>query len=241
MLPQPQQQRSLRDELEFTKWLLHFPALTVMVWLRRDIGYRLLNPIGLIAVTTLLFVISALAQPGDADNQPVFLLLFAVMTLLLGISQRTKRWQELNRGIRQHSYYLGTSCFQQLRWLPMFCRRNRKIERILDPIFCILIGFALFPVSRALAAWLIFSGVCLRVFEYEVHIRERNRSLDIVDNLIVADRQTVIVEQFEASPGTAPQQPTTGIPTGIGDDIRDKIKISLQNRKLNTNKKDKNT
>jgi hypothetical protein len=237
MLPQPQQQRSLREELEFTKWLLHFPALTVMVWLRRDIGYRLLNPIGLTAVTGFLFVISALAQPDDPDNQPVFLLLFAVMTLLLGISQRTKRWQEINLGVRQHSYYLGSSPFEKLRWLPMSCRRNRRIARIIDPIFCILIGFALIPVSRGLAMWLIFSGVCLRVFEYEVHIRERNQSLDIVDNLIVADRQTVIVEQFEPSPGVAPQQPTTGVPTGIGDDIRDKIKISLQHRKQNTDKK----
>ena len=119
----------------------------------------------------------------------------------------------------------------------MFCRRNRRIARIIDPIACILVGYGLFPASRALAMWLIFSGVCLRVFEYEVHIRERNRSLDTVDDLIVADRQTVIVEQFETSPGTAPQQPTTGIPTGIGDDIRDKITISLQNRKQNTDKK----
>ena len=236
MPPQPQQGRTLREQLELTQWLMQFPALTVMVWLRRDIGYRLLNPLGLLAVTAFLLFFSALAQSRNGDNQPVFLLLFAVVTFILGISQRIRRWREINRGVRQHSYYLGTSPFDGLRWLPNFCRRNRRIARFVDPIFCAVIGLALIPVSPILTLWLVFAGACLRSFEYTVHQREWNLALDTVDSIIISEVQGRTVEQFEETPATPPQQPTTGLPTGIGNDIRDKIIISLKHRKLNKNK-----
>jgi hypothetical protein len=224
MPPQQQQGRSLREELEFSQWLMQFPALTVMVFLRRDLGYRLLNPLALIAVTGFLAIISILAQPDNADNQPVFLLLFALMAFIVGMSQRLKRWQELNSGVRQHSYYIGTSCFETIRWLPMFCRRNRRIARFIDPFTCMIIGVALFPVSRFLAMWLLFSGMCLRSFEYVIHQRERNRNLDLVDGLIISEAQGETVERFEESPGAQSQQPDPGIPTGLGPDIQEKIK-----------------
>ena len=203
---------------------MQFPALTVMVFLRRDLGYRMLNPLGLIAVTGILFVIAILSQPDNADSGALGLLLFALAAFILGMGQRQKRWKELNRGVRQHSYYIGTSPFEKLRWLPMFCRRNRRSARLIDPIFCVAIGFALFPVSRLLAMWLIFSGVCLRSFEYTVHHRELNLNLDMVDGLIVSEVQGQTVERFEESPGAEPQQPTTGIPTGLGPDILENIK-----------------
>jgi len=210
--------------MEFSQWIMQFPALTVMVFLRRDLGYRLLNPLALMAVTGFLSLISISAQPDNADNQPVFLLLFAVMAFIVGMSQRLKRWQELNRGVRQHSYYIGTSCFETIRWLPMFCRRNRRTARFIDPFVCIIIGAALFPVSRFLAMWLIFSGICLRSFEYVIHQRERNRNLDMIDSLIISEAQGETVERFEEPPGAESQQPDPGIPTGIGDDIKSKIK-----------------
>lgn len=38
----------------FVQWAMKFPALTLMVLSRPDIGYRLLNPLTLIAVFGLL-------------------------------------------------------------------------------------------------------------------------------------------------------------------------------------------
>jgi hypothetical protein len=64
---------------------------------------------------------------------------------------------DLNNGIAQFSYYIGSSPFD-FRWLPNFVRRNRRVARYFDPIFCAAIGLVLFPYSRALAMWLVFSA-----------------------------------------------------------------------------------
>jgi hypothetical protein len=225
-MPQPQNP-SFREQYATAQWLMRFPALTVMVFLRRDLGYRLLNPAWLIAGTGFLFVITVLTQPHTEGANPIDLLFFVLGALILGIYQRVKRWRELNRGIPQHSYYIGTSPFDY-RWLPMFCRRNRRMARLADPIFCALIGLAVFPCSRALAMWLVFSGFCLRSLEYAVHQKQRNRDLDTIDGLINAEIQSETVEHFER-PTDAQQQPASGIPTGLGEDIQNQIKRKKQN------------
>ena len=147
MASNPQQGRTLREQLELTQWLMQFPAMTVMVFLRKDLGYRFLNPFGLLAVTCLVLPLAAFAKPYDEPGGPG-LLLFAVAALFLAIGQREKRWKEFKRGIRQHSYYIGTSRFEGVRWLPRFCRRDRKISRILDPIVCVLAGLGVFRHAR---------------------------------------------------------------------------------------------
>src|ERR1035441_8326789 len=103
MPPQPQPSPTFREQYEFAQRLMEFPALTVMVFLRRDLGFRLMNPLRLLAVTGFLFVISVFAQQGNADANPIFLLFFAVCAFVMGIVQRIKSWWKLNRGIRQHS------------------------------------------------------------------------------------------------------------------------------------------
>ena len=96
-MPQPQSP-SFREQYATAQWLMRFPALTVMVFLRRDLGYRLLNPAWLIAGTGFLFVITVLTQPHTEGANPIDLLFFALGALILGIYQRVKRWREPNRG-----------------------------------------------------------------------------------------------------------------------------------------------
>ena len=223
MPPQPEQPKSFREQYAFALWLCQFPALSVMVFLRRDLGYRLLNPLSLIAVTGLLVVVSVLAQPGNADARPVFLIVFALCFFSLGMFQRLKRWRELNRDVRQHSYYIGTSPFD-FHWLPMIFRRNRRLARFIDPLFCALIGAAFIPFSHALAMWLLFSAFCLRAYEYAIHKKERHLNLDTLDGLIVSEAQAETVERFEPTPGARPQPPSSGIPTGMGQDVGEHIK-----------------
>src|ERR1017187_8282097 len=102
MPPQPQQGPTFREQYQFAQRLMEFPALTVMVFLRRDLGFRLMNPLRLLAVTGFLVVVSVFAQQGNADANPIFLLIFAGATFVLGIVQWIKSWWKLNRGIRQH-------------------------------------------------------------------------------------------------------------------------------------------
>jgi len=224
MPPQPQQQGpTFREQYAFAKWFMQFPALTLMGLSRRDVGYRLLNPLLHIAVDGSLALVGILAEPGHEDVRPIDLLIFALLSFCAGLAQRIHRWWELNAAVRQHSFYIGTSPFN-FRWLPKIFRRNRRMARFIDPIFWFLIGLALFPFSRVLACYLMFAAFCLRTYEYIIHQRERNLDLDAVDGLINAELQGETVEQFENVQDTRPQQQATGIPTGLGQDVREHIK-----------------
>lgn len=203
--------------------MLRFPALTIMVFLRTGIGYRLLNPLTLIAVNGVVFAIAILATPNNEAARPTDLALFAALSFYAGIYQRIRRWLELNRGIRQHSYSVGHSRLA-FRWLPAFCHRNRRVARFIDPFCCLLVGLALFPYSRALACWLVLSAFGLRVLEDSLYRRDLNRELDLVDDLILSEEQASSLEQYEQRAPVKKPQPTTDVPTGVAADIREKIK-----------------
>jgi hypothetical protein len=206
------------------QWLMQFPALTLMVFLRRDIGYRLLNPLILMAVFGILAVVSILAMPGHEAARPVDLLIFAGLGFVAGIAQHIRRWWDRERNVRLHSYYIGTSPFEQ-RWLPAFFRRHRRAARFLDPLACAAIGLALLPFSRVLALWLVFSAFCLRVYEDGIFNREQKQALDIADSLIENEGQSRTIEQFSepSAPGQTPPA-EAGVPTGIGADIYEQVK-----------------
>jgi len=210
------------QRVENTQWWMKYPALTVMVFLRRDIGYRFLDPRHLLTVTGILAAFSIMVQPAPPRSGPQALLWFAILAFLFGIGQRNKRMKELKQGIVQHSYYIGTSIFD-FRWLPAFCRNDRRMARFFDPIVCFVIGVAVFRASCMLCYWLVFAAVCLRCFEDAVHRRERNRDLDMLDNLILSGIHSNTVEQFEKPPAALPQQAATGVPTGLAPDIAEHI------------------
>jgi hypothetical protein len=198
-------------------------ALTIMVILRNDLGYRLLNPLSLFATFGMLGVITILATPGHEADRPYDLLFFLGIGFASGMVQRIRGWWQLNRSnIQRHSYYIGTSPFD-LPWMPNFLRRNRRISRWVDPLLCVMAGLALLPVSHFLAIWLIVAGYCLRAVEDMVWTRERTRVLDLVDNLIISGEQADTMERYEA-PVAQQQQHDEAIPTGIGADIESRIK-----------------
>ena len=53
---------------------------------------------------------------------------------------------------------------------------------------------------------------------------KRNWDLDMVDGLIVSQRQSQIAEQFEEPEDAGPQQLATGVPTSLKQDIQENIK-----------------
>jgi hypothetical protein len=223
MPPQPQPGPTLTERYEFAKRLMEFPALTVMVFLRKDLGFRLLNPLRLLAVTGFLVVVSVFAQQGNANAHPMVLLIFALAFFVLGIVQWIKAWFRLNRGVRQHSYYIGTSQYE-FRRLPEFIHRNRRFSRFIDPLLCMLAGLAFYPISHAMTAWLFLSALSLRTIEYAVHQKYRDMDLDTIDGMIMAERQGQTVEYFENAEGTAQRPQSPGIPTGLGEDVEEHIK-----------------
>jgi hypothetical protein len=233
--PQQSQQSSFIQSFQMAKWVTQFSALTWMIWIRPDLGFRMVSPIRIIPVTVILIVVSDLAMPGSPDARPVDLLVFALLTLGMGIFQRIKGWIKFEQKIRQHSYYMGTSVLD-VPLLPAFFRRSRRIERFVDPIVCTIIGLALFHFSRALSMWLIFSGLSLRMYEHTIFQRNREMSLDIIDAMNVSEQQSQIVEEFEATSAWHKHRDATGVPTGLGDDLERQIKISIKHRKVKPNK-----
>ena len=215
---------TLGQQLEVVQSLACFPALSLAVVLRRDIGYRALNPVGLAAVAAVMFLIPSMTNP---ENRPQDLQVFAGLVLALGLFQRFLRWQEFSRGVPQHSRYIGTSCFDAA-FMPEFFRHERRLARFLDPLFCAVVGFALLHVSPALGAWIIFSALCLRLTEFAVYRLELNQKLDMVDGMSFAEVQAGTVEHFAEPPAreSRPRQSAQGIPTGLGDDIERKINRS---------------
>lgn len=218
---------TLMEKYAIAQAMLRFPALTIMVFLRTGIGYRLLNPLTLIAVNGVLAVVAILATPNNEAARPTDLLVFAMLSFCAGIYQRIRRWLELNQGIRQHSYSVGKSRLE-FRWLPAFCHRNRRVARFIDPICCAIGGYVLFPYSRVLASWLIVSAFGLRVLEDVIYRRDLNRELDLVDDLIVSEEQASSVEHYEQQTTGKPQKSTSGVSTGVGADIREKIKSTMK-------------
>lgn len=214
---------SFRQCYGFVLWLLPYPAITLLVLLRRDVGYRLLSPFRLLATCAVICVLTIFATPGNEEGRPYDLLLFCVVVFLFGFAQRIRRWLEFNRGGRQqHSFYIGSSPFD-FRWLPNFVRRNRRVGRYIDPLFFSGIGILLMPVSRFLALYLIFAAFCLRAFEHMAWNNERERQLDMMDSLIASENQAHTLDQFQRAPQTPPQQ-DAAIPTGLAEDIKAHIK-----------------
>ncbi len=197
-----------------------YPALTVMVFLRRDLGYRIVNPKWLFGVALVEIVISLILHTPGRLN---VLFLFAVASLACGLIQRFKRWREVNRGVKQHSFYIGTSRFERAA-LPMFLRRNRRIARSVDPIVCVLTGLYLWQFFPAFGFWLFFAGMCLAGVEGEVHRNDRNQTLDMVDSIITSETQRDVVQEFEDNPKPRQTESITGIPAGLGDDIHNNLK-----------------
>lgn len=223
MQPQYSNRLSFSEQLEIARGLTKLPALTVMVFLRRDIGCRLLSPFQLLAVNGILMFVADLFDESDQDANWVDLFMFALAALLLGLCLRAIRWDDYRRGLIKHSYYIGSSIFELLP-LPKCLRRHRIIPRFADPLACGFIGYHILPDSPILGHWLIFSGICLHVFEEHVRRKALHQSMDVADSLVEAQVHMQRVEHFESPQETPKQKPSIAVPTGLGADILPQIK-----------------
>jgi len=55
---QPQQELTLSEKMKVVQWLAIFPAITIMVFMRRKVGFRMLKPSWLIGVAMFLWFIN---------------------------------------------------------------------------------------------------------------------------------------------------------------------------------------
>ena len=181
----PNQQNQQATNTNAFQELCFFPALTVMVFMRRRIGLRMLKPTRLIGAFVLLYLYSGfgVALLGGTYKDMQAVQYFAVAFAILAIAHYWRSWREFNRGIRLHSYSSGISHLEVQNRLPRFFKSHRRIYRMVDPFFCLIISFYVMVLSHPLGLWIAVSSFSLRIFEQARYEAALTRDLDIVDSL----------------------------------------------------------
>jgi hypothetical protein len=223
----PQQELTLSEKAKIVQNLAGYPALTMLVFIRRKVGYRMLKPSRLITMAFILKFVGGLtsiipfATPvGEIYSE------FPVVMLAFGFFQRWRRWKELCNGERWHTMSPGISYLEVLP-LPAFLRAHRRIYRFVEP-FSLFIGSMLIGMffSQGLGRWVFFCSFCLFIYEQAVYERQLDRDLDVLDGMIAAEVQKETVEFFEGEQPVEKErtiQETSGIPTGVAFDIHRQI------------------
>jgi hypothetical protein len=234
---------SWQQKVEFVQGIMLYPALTVMVFLRRKVGFRQLKPTRLIGMAALLMAFAYFSgnaptmpfsgyaygqQPAPASGGGIGLTIYAIAMLSWGLFQRRQRWIDLAKnGIRWQTRTTGLSYF---KFLPV---STYIVHRFIDPLVCIIIGALVSIVSHPLGLWLMFSGAALGIFEQAVFEKALDSALDQLDCLVEAEVLGETVEHFTGAPGTTGQpsekplsiEETACIPTGLAPDIKRQIAI----------------
>ncbi len=167
--------------------VLAVPSLTVMVLLRRKIGYRTIQPwMLLIAFCALAamggwsLVAGSFGSSGGVGNYLMIAVAFAVTAL--AIIQRRSAWSSIKRGQRWHTKSRGIS---YLSALPF---PEHIVQRFIEPAVCFVVGLLLLvTLSKMAGLWLIFSGLCLAVLEAIIYDIQLNNLLDQLDGMVEAE------------------------------------------------------
>lgn len=216
MQGQPEQTFTFEQKVNILQYFTLFPALTVMVFLRRKIGYRFLDMLKIQIMVFLLWVYGAFTSIPFGPEAGTIIVLFSLAVLTAAIIERRLRWRDLKRGIRWHTYSRGISWFSYFLPLP-----EHIVKRFIDPVAVLLPGIALFFVFRPLGFYLIVSAVCLFLFETIDFQKQIDRMLDQIDNQVEGEIASENMEYFQqgGAGGIRPIEETAGIPTGADPDL----------------------
>ncbi|HVT11822.1 MAG TPA: hypothetical protein VHE55_06115 [Fimbriimonadaceae bacterium] len=226
------QSGSISGQREYLEQLAFYPALTLLVFTRSRLGYRLVNPRWLVG-TALAMVGFGTIVSGSSGGSELDLPLLEILALgvvAAGLKQRWEGWQDFKKGIGRYSYSSGVPKIEKLR-LPRFIRSLGRTKRILEPLLAYVVGLIIWQfVSTGLGAWIAFSAFCLAIFETGRYLRGVERSFDVVDGLCESDAQGRVVDYFkrgdeplaEASVGTLQKtsRRSTAIPVGLDADLQ---------------------
>jgi hypothetical protein len=234
---------TLQEKRQIAIKFLSYPALSVMVFLRRRTGLRRVKPIELMITTAaVVFVapvmgfVRSVAVPHMGFHPPSGISffdfpteMFAVLFLAAGLLQRHFRWREICQGARWHTRSSGVSYLASI--LPF---SEATVQRFIDPLVCWLVGsvIAVF-LSAQLGAWLMFSGFALFMVEQYDYERIIDRHLDMLDSYVESEVNAETIGIFARTNGTqAVAKPerldaTAGIPTGIAPELQ----VQIQKRR----------
>jgi hypothetical protein len=220
MQEQQEQALTFQQKINILQYLTLFPALTVMIFLRRRIGYRFLDMLKIQFMFIALLAYGTFSTITFGPQAGGIIFLFSLAMLITAIIERRIRWNEIRRGVSWHTYSRGISWFSSFLPLPEI-----TVKRFIDPAAVLILGIGLFFVVRPLGFYLLLSAVCLFLFETIDFQKQIDRMLDQLDSLSESEVVSQNIEYFEhgGTAGNRSLEETAGIPTGVAADLEDAI------------------
>jgi hypothetical protein len=222
------------DRVNVIRALSLFPAITVMVFIRRKVGFRMVKPIWLFTMTLIMLMVPVIFNSVAAPFASL-MVIYALSMYGLGMWQRWQGWCELCRGGHWHTYSPGISYLEKIPW-PLFLRSHRRINRWLDPAAVALVGILInLFLSHALGAWIFFSAFFLYVYEQDLYEKQLAQYLDMLDSMDDSDVQAQNAKNYADGKSAATQQrsleDTAGIPVDLAPEIAEQVKIRRTKRR----------
>lgn len=214
-----------KQKVELVQALASLPALSVIVFIRRRIGFRLLDSGWYVIVAIIVYLIAWFNLNPQA-RYPYAMEWYALGIVVFGAFHRAVAWFQFQKGNQPHSYSSGISIFETSR-TPRFFRRYRLANRLVDPFVAAVVGLLVkVDVSDVFGTWLLFSGASLFLWELFIQGRAVGRDLDTADGLMEAGMQSDTVKHFERK-GKAADVGSDGGPvisTGLSSDIAGRVR-----------------
>jgi hypothetical protein len=172
-------------------------AGTLLVFLRRNIGVRLVPRLDFLFAAAVLIGLSYVEHPFDRQ-----LATFAVLFLLLAFIHNIRHMRRIKRGYPEwHSYDTGQS------WLFGFLPLPKTfVHVIIEPTLCALFGWWLSHRSDStfyVGWWITISGGFLFNLENRLRIARRDTVLDLGDTVIESIHYSQRAEKFAEGAGRA--------------------------------------
>jgi hypothetical protein len=135
--------------------LILVPAISLLVFVRRDVGFLLLEPRRLTSAFMSLQLYALVIVPllNGAYFDTVAIEFFAIAFAVTAFAHRRSGWKDINRGARRHSLSTGTSPLER-RCRLRYLLNHRRVYRYAEPIVNTWVSGGIFLVFHGLGMWL---------------------------------------------------------------------------------------
>jgi hypothetical protein len=166
---------------DFTGTLRMVTAGSLLVFLRRNIGIRILSLRRFAITWALLIALSLYEHPLDMP-----LMLFASCVMILVIIHHVRHSKRIHSGTPEwHTYDTGQPMLFGFLPLP-----GLFVRGVFEPVFCVLFGWWLFARSYStfyLGLWIMWSALTLFWVERSIRIGRRERLFDLGDTVVESE------------------------------------------------------
>ena len=188
-------------------------AGSLLVFLRRNIGVRLLIRRRFVVAAALLIGFANIETPFDRP-----LALFAVAIVVLVFIHHARHMMKIRRGVPEwHSYDTGQSLIFFFLPLP-----RSLIQVIIEPALCVAVGWWLVLRGNAtfyIGWWIVISGGLLFFLENAIRIARREGLFDLGDTFVESEHFARRAERFtsnaQGNAGSARRQSYTDLWNGL--------------------------